>query len=180
MSEQSPLAAIRTTLASDREALRTAVDRVPAALREERPSPDRWSVAEIIEHLSIVESRSVAALTPQVAGVPAFDPQIPTTATPVQRAGVLDRTNRIVAPEPIRPTGQLDAAAAWTALESARHGLLSVLDAAEGRDLTRITRPHPVLGQMDGYQWIATISAHEARHTAQVHEVADALEHRTT
>ena len=38
-----------------RAALRAAVDQVPPALRQQRPGPDRWSAAEVIEHISIVE-----------------------------------------------------------------------------------------------------------------------------
>jgi len=30
---------------------------------------------------------------------------------------------------------------------------------------------HPVLGPMDGYQWVLTIAAHTERHTKQIAEV---------
>ena len=30
---------------------------------------------------------------------------------------------------------------------------------------------HPVLGPMDGYQWLLLIATHSARHTAQIEEV---------
>jgi hypothetical protein len=30
---------------------------------------------------------------------------------------------------------------------------------------------HPAFGTLDGYQWLLLISAHSARHTAQIEEV---------
>lgn len=30
---------------------------------------------------------------------------------------------------------------------------------------------HPVLGPMEGYQWLLLIATHSARHTAQIEEV---------
>ncbi|HYV96027.1 MAG TPA: DinB family protein, partial [Gemmatimonadaceae bacterium] len=48
----------------DREAgvLRSAYDRVPDDRRAVRPSPDRWSPAEIVHHVTIVERRLVMRL----------------------------------------------------------------------------------------------------------------------
>src|SRR5258705_5647060 len=40
-----------------RNALREAVDAVPEAQRNQQPEPDRWSVAEVLEHLALVEAR---------------------------------------------------------------------------------------------------------------------------
>jgi len=42
-------------LDANRAVLHAAVDAVPPALRERKPGPDRWSVAETLEHLSRVE-----------------------------------------------------------------------------------------------------------------------------
>src|SRR5688572_32743529 len=44
-------------LHQNRATLRQAVDSIPASLRERRPGADRWSVAEVLEHLAIVEKR---------------------------------------------------------------------------------------------------------------------------
>jgi hypothetical protein len=171
----SPLTEIRTSLAADRDALRAAVDRVPAALRQQRPSPDRWSVAEVLEHLAIVEGRSAAALAPQVAAAPILSAPAALSNSPALRGAVLDRTSRVSAPDFIKPTGEVDAETAWTRLQASRQQILSIIDTGEGRDLSAISRPHPVLGQIDGYQWLASIGGHEARHTAQILEIAAEL-----
>src|SRR5437868_13927482 len=44
-------------LDTQHERLRAAVDSISLPRRDVKPSPDRWSVAEVLEHLSIVETR---------------------------------------------------------------------------------------------------------------------------
>jgi hypothetical protein len=173
MTGTSPLAAIRSTLAADRETLRVAVERIPSALRGQRPSPDRWSAAEILEHLAIVERRSTAALAARVAEAPSLDGPAVVRGTSELRQVVVDRSRAVVAPDFITPTGQVDADTAWAALQASRHELLQLTKVAEGRDLSAVSRAHPVLGQIDGYQWLSSIGAHEARHAAQIAEIAE-------
>jgi hypothetical protein len=181
MSATSPVHVLRASLAADRDGLRAAVERVPAALRERKPAPERWSVAEVLEHLGIVESRTVAALTPLISNAPANGAvTAPTAATPIDRVVMRDRTQRVTAPDPICPTGTVNADAAWAALERSRSALLALLDTAEGRDLTTITRTHPRLGPIDGYQWIAAVGGHEERHSLQILEIADELASEAT
>src|SRR4051812_30650984 len=117
MTTESPLDAIRSTLASDRESVRVAVERIPAGMRGQRPSPDRWSAAEVLEHLAIVEQRSTAALAPRVAEAPPLGGSASVAGMSELRQFVVDRSRAIVAPDVITPTGQVDAEAAWTALQ---------------------------------------------------------------
>ena len=178
MSTPSPIADIKTTLATDRAALRSAVDRVPPALRQQKPAPDCWSVAEVLEHLGLVEGRVVMFFGPMLRDAPTLDAAAQTDATALDRTALRNRSNKIMAPAPIQPTGSVSADDAWATLQDTRVTLLAMLDAAESerRDLAQVSRPHPVLGPLDGYQWVAAIGGHEERHTLQIHEIAEALE----
>jgi hypothetical protein len=180
MIEPSPLAAVRESLNADRTALREAVDRVPPSLRGRKPAADRWSVAEVLEHLSIVEGRVVMLLGAMLPAAPAVAVTPGAGATPIDRTVLRNRTTRINAPDPIQPTGTISADEAWASLERSREQLFGLLAAAEGRDLTQITRSHPVLGPLDGYQWIAAIGGHEERHTAQILEIGAQFESRVS
>lgn len=175
MAEDSAIGAVRASLNADRGTLRTAVEQVPPALRSRKPSPDRWSVAEVLEHLSIIERRVVTMLAAAVPNAPLSTGAGQRPPTAIDRAALGNRSNRITAPDAIQPTGTIAAEDAWAALERSRGELMSLLDSAEGRDLTQIGRQHPVLGPLDGYQWIAAIGGHEARHAAQIDEIAAEL-----
>jgi hypothetical protein len=172
MSSASSLQAVRDSLTADRTALQRAVERVPPEMRGRKPAPDRWSVAEVLEHLSIVESRVVAMLGAMLPTAP-ISPADSAPAAPIalDRTRLRNRAERVTAPEQIRPTGLITADQAWSALERSRQQLLGLLDAARERDLAQINRVHPVLGPLNGYQWIAAIGGHEERHAAQIEEI---------
>jgi hypothetical protein len=174
----SSTADVRMTLLADRERLRTAVDRVPSSIREQKPAPDRWSVAEVLEHLALVEGRVVMMLGQVIQAAPSVDAASRAGATTLDRTALRDRGTRIEAPGPIRPTGTVSADAAWTSLQHSRAQLLALLDTVdvERRDLAQVSRPHPVLGTLDGYQWIAAVGGHEERHSLQILEIAETLE----
>src|SRR5262245_41713715 len=112
-------------LQHQRSVLKTAFESVPAALRENPPAPDRWSAANIVEHLSIVEARIARLLSERIeearAGLSAetsTEPILPT----IDYQRMYDRSTRVKAPETAIPTG-LDATTAWAALETAGSAL---------------------------------------------------------
>ena len=166
-------------LDSRRELLRAAVARVPAERRSRRPAPDRWSVADLLEHLTLVEGGVARLLAKRVAEAPASGLGAETSTTPLldtmDLARTLDRGRRLVAPGPVQPRAGLDADAALDALERTRVALREAVLAADGLALGGQTATHPVLGPITLYEWIAFVGTHEERHTAQVDEIADAL-----
>lgn len=153
-------------------ALYAAVDDIPPALRERHLTDGAWSVAEILEHLAIVERRLTGRLGQMLADAKArgVDPELDTTPVVLEHEQrmVGDRTRRLEAPDAIRPTGTLDADAALAAAKEARAGLRDMVIEADGLALGTLTAPHPVFGPLNWYQWIAFAAGHQARHTAQI------------
>jgi uncharacterized damage-inducible protein DinB len=155
------------------------VERIPEELRGVRPAADRWSVAEVVEHLSIV----AAGVTKQIAGrVTAAreegggaDPDTSSVLPTVDSGRVVDRSERIVAPKSVTPGGQLDAKAASTQLETAFEAFRDVIRASDRVNLMRLSMPHRVFGEMNLYQWMAFVAVHESRHAAQIAEIGEAL-----
>jgi hypothetical protein len=160
----------------ERSALLSAVNSIPADARERRPGPDRWSVAEILEHLSMVERRITALITKVVAGARARGLASERDASPVMPSVpvqmLVDRSRTLTASEAVTPTGDLGVVAAMGALEAAREELRAVIVAIDGLALGDVVHPHPVLGPINIYQWIGFIGSHEARHAAQIREIA--------
>jgi hypothetical protein len=175
MASDTPVQVLRREIAGDREALRRAVELVPPARRRERPAEGRWSVAEILEHLAIVEERTVAIIEKLVTDAPARSDESLAAPTPLDRGALRDRSRPRSAPEVIHPTGTLSAEEAWARLERSRRALDAVLAAIGNRDLTKVSRVHPALGQIDGYQSIAAIGGHEERHAGQIRDIARAF-----
>jgi hypothetical protein len=163
-----------------RAALAQAVADAPEPLRERRPAPDRWSVAEVLEHLTLVERRIGQLLRGQIAAARAAglgaeretSPVVPTV--PVDR--LLDRSEPLVAREGTIPDARLGAEKAWATLLERRREVREMLLAADGLALSDVAAPHARLGPLNVYQWLVFLGAHEGRHTAQIREAVAALQ----
>jgi hypothetical protein len=159
-------------LDKQRSVLKSAFESVPPELRERPPAPERWSAANVIEHLAIVEARISGLLSKRIeeartglAPETSTGPILPT----IDYQRVYDRSQRVKAPETAIPTG-LDAGAAWTALENAGSMLRGILTANDGLALSLVTHPHARFGDLSVYQWMAFLGAHEVRHAEQIRE----------
>ena len=167
-------------LDENRAVLRAAVDGVPRNLRETRPAPDRWSVAEVLEHLTRVETGLTRFLAKRLADADASSAFLPDAETSsvvatVDNELLVDRRNKITAGQHVVPTGEMSSDAGWTALEASRNDLKALVSSYEGRDISSVMLPHPVLGPINAFQWFVFIGTHEARHAAQITEVGQSL-----
>ncbi len=138
-----------------------------------KPAPDRWSVAEVSEHIAVAESALFALVQKQIMASP---------ATPEKRAEVAgkdeivlervpDRSHKAQAPEFLKPTNRWATREELTkAFEDSRRATMDYIRTTND-DLRDHFFAHPLLGQMDAYQWILLISAHSERHTKQIEEV---------
>src|SRR6185503_17301797 len=136
-------------LDGERAALRGAVERVPPELRDKLPGPDRWSVAQVLQHLGIIEKRvglGVAKWVGEARG--ALGPETDTSSVmnSLPRELIIDRSQRRNAPEEVRPPGDIDAKAAWEALERTREAMRSAFLGGDGLALSEVVQPHPILG----------------------------------
>jgi uncharacterized damage-inducible protein DinB len=167
-------------LDATRVTLYTTVDAVPGSIRETRPAPDRWSVTEVLEHLARVEEQLTRLLTMKLSEARTnglLEPELETSSVVVtlDRAHVLDRGRRVMTSDRLLPRGEMDSEAARAALDRSRAALRELVTAYDGLSLVAFTFPHPVLGVINGYQWLAFIGMHEVRHANQIREIAESL-----
>jgi len=162
-----------------REQLCRALDGAPLSICSRRPAPERWSVDEIVEHLSIVEAGVAKLLDKRLRGLEeAKLPSVGAEWRGLDPARVLDRTQRVAATPNVKPRGGTPAVVAWAALLRSRALLKVVLRATDGCDVSAVTAPHPSLGDLDFLQWVEFVGLHEARHAAQIDEAVAALVRR--
>jgi len=139
----------------------------PAQLQY-KPAPDRWSVAECLEHIITVEGFIVANIEKTLQR--AADSTGPVMGDDDIVRMVPDRSFRVKGPERFMPTAR------WP------HGkLVSEFEAVRRRsaefaanttvELRQHTFPHPIFGPCDCYQWLLLIAAHGERHRLQAEEV---------
>ncbi len=162
-----------------RRALLTAADAVPPERWTERPAPDRWSLADLCEHLYMVEHSSARLVAKRAAEARAAGHPVETETTSVlaslDGARLADRGTRREAPERVRPGGGWTRARALQALAASRAELHAAAREGDGLALGALRHEHPRLGELDLYQWILFIGQHEARHVSQAAEIAAQL-----
>lgn len=135
-----------------------------------KPSPFRWSVAQVMEHIAITEDLLREIAENQVKKAPpAPDRDLKKTDDAVLSV-VPDRSKKFQAPEQLRPTNQFGSPEA-----SLKHFLESRAKTVELLKNTPDLRAHVVesglLGKIDVYQRVLFIGAHSERHTKQLNEV---------
>jgi len=138
-----------------------------------KPAPDRWSVAEVAEHITLSEGTIFGLIQ---------KPLMQSPAAPEKREQVKgkdqvilervpDRSHKAQAPEILRPTGRWATEADLTKAFEERRAATMEYVRTTNDDLRDHFFDHPVFGTLDGYQWLLLISTHSARHTAQIEEV---------
>jgi len=138
-----------------------------------KPAPDRWSVAEVAEHITVSESTIFGLVQARAMASPAAPEKRELVKGKDQLIieKVPDRSHKAQAPEMLRPTGRWANEADLTkAFEDARKTTINYVQTTND-DLRDHFFDHPVFGPLDGYQWILLLATHSARHTAQIEEV---------
>ena len=138
-----------------------------------KSAPDRWSVAEVAEHIAVSEETLFGLVANQIMKSPAApekkesvkgkEKQLPELLT--------NRSQKFQAPEMLKPTSRFatldDCVKAFNASRDKTEAYVKTTQ----DDLRSHFAPHPVLKDLDAYQWIILISGHSARHTDQIKEV---------
>ena len=138
-----------------------------------KPAPDRWSPAEVLEHIAVVEEAllgmALAALETEI------DPEGPQLLAAQPVAGmatmVQDRSKRFQAPAEVQPKGGIPRDELVARYHAARAKTLDFVRTTEA-DVVGHTTAGP-MGKMTVHHVLALIAGHNLRHNQQF---AEALE----
>jgi hypothetical protein len=138
-----------------------------------KPAPDRWSIAEVMEHIALAEDMIRGLVQEQIMKSPEIAPRDPAELKKIDD-GVLvqvpDRTHKISAPEQLKPSNHFGTPeAAEEHFVESRATTESYLKDTAG--LRAHAMDSPTGAKMDGYEWILLIAGHSERHTKQILEV---------
>jgi hypothetical protein len=135
-----------------------------------KPAPDRWSVAQVTEHIAAAEDFLRTLITEKVMVAAAGEPGRDVKKTDdTVLAMVPDRTTKVQAPEPLVPTNRFGSADG-----SIKHFVESRAMTENYLKTTTGMRDHVMdspMGKLDGYEFVLLIAAHSERHTKQINEV---------
>jgi len=137
-----------------------------------RETPERWSIADNIEHLVLFEGfiRSMIAKSLEAAAEPEKTAEVG-AKEPLVLGLANDRKNKLIAREVVRPSGRwADRDELLSELQKTRAVTVAFVAETEAR-LRDHFFPHISLGDLDCYQWLVVLGQHTLRHVFQIEEI---------
>jgi hypothetical protein len=136
-----------------------------------KPAPDRWSVAEVTEHIAAAEGYLRGMITSKVMTAPARPEGDDVKAIDdFVLAAIPDRSHKAQAPDPLKPTNRYGSPQGslkeFTESRGQTEDFLRTHD-----DLRAHAIDSPLGKKLDAYEWVLFIAGHSERHTKQILEV---------
>jgi len=163
-------------LSANRERVRAVAKALSAQQQEFRPAEGRWSVIDCLEHIVVVENHVLKTIQRVLEAPPE-----PAKQAEVRRKDravlelVPDRATRVNGPPSMLPQRR------WPDFEellrqfgTTRERSIQFASETEA-DLRSHFFPHPILGDLDCYQWLLLLATHCERHVRQMEEVLEAF-----
>ncbi|MDB6129763.1 MAG: DinB superfamily protein [Verrucomicrobiales bacterium] len=136
-----------------------------------KAATNRWSVAEVTEHIAAAEDLLMAMVQDKVMKAPGR-----TEAEDLKALDQLvlqkipDRSAKAKAPEPLEPKNQFGSPqASLKHFQESRAKTIAFLKATP--DVRQHVADSPMGKKLDAYQWVLFVAAHSERHTKQIEEV---------
>lgn len=158
-------------LQASRQKFIKSVEGLSEAQLKFKPAPERWSVAEVAEHITLTEAFLFGIVTNNVLKAPVTPNKERKVSDQDVMTQMTDRSQKAQAPEPAKPTGKFPTLAAT----------LEEFEKERARTIEFVkTTPIDLRSQfagfgpgreIDGLQWFLVISGHADRHVAQINEV---------
>jgi uncharacterized damage-inducible protein DinB len=140
-----------------------------------KASPERWSIAECAEHITLAENFIRDAYQKTMKEPAASEEQKAKANIPDEKliAMLTDRSQKFKAPEPIQPkTHQWTTARALgREFYKRREETIRIAKSTPDAELRSHVADSPVGAPLDGYHFLELIAAHSKRHTLQIEEV---------
>jgi DinB superfamily len=135
-----------------------------------KPAPDRWSIAECMEHIAAAEDYIRGNIINGVMKASAAPGRDVVAIDAAIIENVPARKNKVQAPEAIKPSNQFGSPQG-----SIDHFVKSRAETETFLKDTSGLRDHavdsPAGGKWDAYEFVLLIAAHSERHTNQIKEV---------
>ena len=157
-----------------RAELAAVVSAIPDELAAASVDGEPWTLAEIVEHLALVEASLTRVCAKLLSKAEAEGRKANGRATIskafLESAGS-PSTARLEAPDIVKPSGGKLIAESLENLAQSRSRVEEIRPMFEKFDGVEAKFPHPAFGNMSAHEWLALIGAHEARHLKQIERI---------
>lgn len=162
-----------------RENLMTIIANLSNEKAAALPDGEKWTLAELIEHIAIVEDGMTsicAKLLKQAEADGAKSDGAAKISADFLSKAAASVDQKLEAPERVRPTGTKTVAESLAKMDENRETLKQMRPLFEAFDGAAHKFPHPAFGDLTAHEWLALIGGHELRHTRQIKKLLEKLD----
>ena len=136
-----------------------------------KPATNRWSVAEVTEHIAAAEDFLMDMVKGKVMTAPARTESADVKAIDeFVLQNIPDRSHKVQAREPLVPNNRFGSPkASLKHFKESRAKTIAFLK--DTKDLRGHAMDAPIGKKLDAYEWVLFLAAHSERHTKQINEV---------
>jgi uncharacterized small protein (DUF1192 family) len=143
------------------------------------PEGEKWSVANLVEHIAIVENsitRISAKLLGEAQAKGATAGGEAKISEDFRQKLAWGKDQKFQAPERVHPSGKLTIAESLAKLDENKYALENLRPLFESVECSDFKFPHPAFGDISAHEWLALIGGHEMRHIRQIENVLSRIE----
>ena len=155
------------------EKLSVAVRNTSPNLYSKRPAENEWSIAEVVQHLCLVEERITEALEKSLER---GSPKVGLLKKLIPMRIVALRFKKLTAPKMVTPSDPPAMDENLENFDRARGRLKQFCAECGPERLKAMSVKHPFLGDIDGVAAVSMLNFHEERHYKQIREILRKLE----
>jgi hypothetical protein len=143
-----------------------------------KPEAGKWSIAEVVEHLQMVEHSmvriSAKLLEKAKSNGEANDGNLTFSPFFTERSDEIART-KVEAPEFVRPGGDRSVEESLAAMAVTREKCRGLKELFEAYNGNIYKFPHPFFGELSAIEWLGLIGSHEQRHIRQIRNILSSI-----
>ncbi len=160
---------------ANNDKIRETTKQLVAFLTDEQktilPDGEKWTIAEIVEHIAIVQdgmAKISAKLLTQAQAAGKSSDGAARLSENFRAKAAEAATLKFEAPDRVRPSGNQSVEESLQKMDAARDELEKLRPLFESVECSDFMFPHPFMGDLTAHEWLALVGGHEARHLRQI------------
>ena len=164
--------------AAIREKFKVSVASLSESQLSARPEAEGWSIAQIVEHVAIVNEgalRICSRLLGKAEAAGKSNDGSVTVSDEFIAAGSSVAGKKLEAPEIVRPINNVPIIDSIAKLDDLQGRFAEMKEKFITVDGTEAKFPHPYFGDLSAQEWLVLSGAHEVRHLKQIRRVIESI-----
>ena len=160
------------------ERLRTLIESLPKEKLDHLPDGEKWTICNIVEHISIVES-GIIKICAKLLGKAESEGMLAdgriSVSDSFDEKALEVATTKLEAPDFVKPTNEIKVEDSLRVCDENLQKLDEIKPMFEKFDSNVHKVPHPYFGDLSAGEWLNLLGGHKMRHIKQIERLANGI-----